>query len=490
MNKQYHAVIFTMCATYNMKTFGAHKVAHELRMHGYDVLVVNYMDEFSIDELQAIVRATVSDQTLFVGTSNTFIGFGKNLNVRGIKVDSKPVPHDMLLPGGREDEKKFVDLIKTINPNCKIVSGGARTSMICANPLIDYAVVGYADQSIVDLADHLSKGTPLTKRNHKSLAGVTVINDDLAPDFDFNNSTMTWQKDDDIIIPGEILPLELSRGCIFACKFCNFRLNGKKAFDYVKDPEIIYRELVDNYNNFRITKYRVLDDTFNDIQDKLDIMTDIVKRLPFKPLFGGYARVDLMTAHPHTIAQMVDMGFRSMYFGIETLNRKTGSAIGKGGDPDKIVETIQQIKKTYGDYVALTGSFIVGLPYETKQSVQNSMRRLISGEIPLDFVTYYPLTIMRRGGSMWESAFDLDLQKYGYREDQDSEFLKSGAVQWKNDYMSYFEAISLSSEFQREFMRKRDPVGKNATDQLLYNGSDFVDTKYKKQLFQLLDIKL
>ena len=468
-----------MCQVSNVKPFGAHKIAHELRNNGFDVLVINHLDHFSLTELKHILSSVVSDQTLFVGLSNTFVGYAKVMNI----VHDPRMPTYIFLPGGPDDEQEFTDHVKQINPNCKIVVGGSKTQIDWRNKCVDYAVVGYADTSVVNLAKHLKYGTPIANKNYKNIYGVHIIDDPVAEGFDFNNSTMTWCNDD-VVIPQEVLPMEISRGCIFSCKFCNYRLNGKQTVDYLKDLGTIRKELLDNYNNYGITRYRLLDDTFNDTEEKIDIMLDIVNQLPFKPAFSGYARLDLLASKPHTIPKLIDMGFRGMFFGIETLNKKTGSIIGKGADPDKLIQTIIDMKQQYGDHISLHGSFICGLPGESKQSIESTMKKLLNKEIPLDTVTFYPLWIGKKSVLTWNSAFNLDLTKFGYTE-IDNDFSKTiQVVNWQSDIMSYQEAIKMTSIFELKFRQ----VGnyQNETFQFLYNDQDFI-LNYKKELFDRLN---
>ena len=476
MPKTYHAILFTSCPTINSKPFGAHKAAHELRQHGFNVLVVNYTHLYSMEELIHIVNCTVSDQTLFVGLSNTFLGYTQ---IKNANITVTTQAFNAFLPQGFDADHLFVSHIKSINQNCKIVLGGTRTYPNYNHKNVDYVVMGYADVSIVSLAQHLKSGTPISVKNYKNVYGKYILEDMEAATFDFNHSTMTW-CDDDVVVPGEVLPLEISRGCIFSCKFCAYRLNGKKTLDYLKNFDIIHTELLNNYKNYNITKYRLLDDTFNDTEEKIDIMLDIVKQLPFQPQFGGYARLDLLVAKPHTIQKLFDIGFRHMFFGIETLNKKTGSIVGKGGDPEKLIQTVIDMKNLYGDQVTLHGSFIVGLPEENKKSIAKTMQKLINRELPLDSVTYYPLEINKKTAHHpWDSAFNIDYEKYGYTEILSPTSNDFGAMNWQSPHMTHTEAIEIAKDFALKYKG-------NPTQHLYVSETDLI-ADYRKKLFKYLD---
>lgn len=480
----YDVVLFTGCKSVNVKTFGAYKCAHELRQAGFRTLVVNHLHDLDINDLKRILSCTVGPDTLFVGMSNTFLDPVRQAAVNPLR-DIKTV-YQSILPHGPEIEQQFVDHIRSLNARCRIVVGGTRTFFNINNPNIDYAIIGYADVSIVNLANHLKHDRPLpnAKRNINRL---TVIDDPNAENFDFVNSSMIWTPDD-VIIPGETLPLEISRGCVFNCSFCTYRLRGKQKLDYLKRYDILRDELVRNYETYGTTTYRLLDDTYNDTREKIDIMLQMVKSLPFQPKFWSYIRLDLLSKHPETVDKIIDTGIVSMYFGIETLNKSTGRMIGKGYDPEKQVETIRRMKDRYGDSIHLHGSFICGLPGESTDSIRTTVQRLLDRDVPLDSFYYQPLFINKNEFETWQSAFGLDLEKFGYQEipwPQSDSVPES--INWQSPIMNYLEAKSMCAEFRLRSL-KTHPIkhGLRPAESPVNHSHDYLD-RYKNQLFSMLE---
>jgi hypothetical protein len=426
----YDAVIFTDTnQTHGVfKSIGPSKISYVLRQHGFTCLIIDLATHFTIDELLTIILRCVSSRTLFVGISSTFI-----LRLPG------PLRLLQLTP---DEENRFVQGIRAVNKSCKIVLGGSQATPNTTHKHIDYSILGYAEASILSLAYHLRDGTAL-KYSHKNINGVIVIDDRFGKDYPFTDSNFSWDSFD--VANYTVLPIEIARGCIFNCRFCSYPLNGKKQLDFLKPEEAIYSELLDNYERFGITNYSFIDDTFNDSDFKLDMMLRVVKRLPFRPRFWAYLRLDLITTRPDSIAKLYDIGLQSTYFGIETLNRKTGMIIGKGYDRTKQIKMIEQIRTAYGNDIIMHGSFIVGLPHESVKSVNSTADALFDGSIPLHSYIFSGLHISKPGPTIL-SDISKNYAKYGYEELIESD---TSVFKWKNEHMTIDEAYAMADDFNR-----------------------------------------
>ena len=139
-------------------------------------------------------------------------------------------------------------------------------------------------------------------------------------DFDFTTSKINWQKKH-FINEREHLPIEIARGCIFKCKFCNYFLNGKKLWDFVKSPETLYDEMSSNFDKFGTTGYMYSDDTYNDSTEKIRVLKEqCYDKLPFNVEFSTYARADLIISNPEQLDILMESGLKAVLFGIETFN--------------------------------------------------------------------------------------------------------------------------------------------------------------------------
>jgi hypothetical protein len=140
-----HALIFSAQNTYIARNLGAHRIAHCLREHDWDVEVVDYAGFIPYKYLLEITKSRVSNDTVFVGFSDTWgTWHAKDHVVQG-----------------------FHDLIAWINanfPRVKIVVGSQKaiSSPIRAN----YYVDGYGENAMLALVQHLL-GTATEKLKYK-----------------------------------------------------------------------------------------------------------------------------------------------------------------------------------------------------------------------------------------------------------------------------------------------------------------------------------
>lgn len=444
---------------------GAFKIASVLRKNGYKTLVINHLSKFKLDELKYILDICISDNTKLIGISSTFMK-STDYQVLG--------PND-IFPQGKEFEKEIVEYIKQKNANIKFALGGAKTTPMLNNKSIDYVFMGFSEDSIVNLLDHLSKGTTLNN-SHKNIYGIVVVDDRTAKLYPFCEDEMVWQATD--IVNHKVLPIEIGRGCIFKCKFCSYPLNGKKKLDYIKNAEVIKQELEHNYNNFGIEHYFIVDDTFNDSIEKLLQIKNAISQLNFKPKFWCYARLDLICVKPETLDILYDIGIRAFYFGIETLNEKTGRIIGKGYNRQKQIEMIQHIREKYPD-VSLHGSFIAGLPEESLDSLQETMVQLEEGIIPLNSWMMKPLYIRKDTTIGFLSELDSNYEVYGYT----ATGIEGKYIIWENAHISFHSADQLCSEFiERSRKKSYFKIPGHDSFELVNYGLDF-DSSIKTEFY-------
>jgi radical SAM superfamily enzyme YgiQ (UPF0313 family) len=366
------------------------------------------------------------------------------LDKNGYLLETKDIGFNTVFPQGKDFENKILTYIHLLNPMIKICAGGSKTGPQYNNRNIDYVLLGYSEISIVNLVNYLAHGKELFN-SQQNIWGCTIIDDRFAKSYDFPQEDMEWLDTD--VVNHQVLPLEIARGCIFRCKFCAYPMNGKKQLDFVKNTDILFRELTENYYKFGITHYIIVDDTFNDHNEKLETLAAMITRLDFQPIFWAYHRLDLICTRPETLPLLYQIGVRAMYFGIETLHLPTGRIIGKGFDRAKQIDMIKYIKKNYPD-ISVHGSFIVGLPHEPLDSIHDTFNQLLNKEIGLDCWSVRALRISLPEDNAFNSEITLDYPKFGYKNNKISN--NDRLINWENEYLSYEQSVKLANEFMRK----------------------------------------
>lgn len=438
------------------KTIGPFAVANSLRLHGFEVAVIHHASVFTIEEIQRLLISLVSEYTLFVGFNNFFYQNISNFEFNdkeGIRLNMSDA--GAMIPHGKQYNKLLKNCIKNVNANCKIVLGGPSSADAHWNRDFDYVVFGYAESSVVNLAQHLSDKSIELKKSYRSIYGPIVINDSRAENFDFSNSYISY-CDHDVILHGESLTIEIARGCIFSCKFCSYPMNGKKKLDYIRHKNLIITEMIENYKKFGVTRYLFSDDTVNDSVEKCQMIYEISQSLPFKLEWWGYIRLDLMAAHPETQDLLFNGGLTLAYFGIETLNTKTAAIIGKGGNRQKLIDTLVDIKSKWKDKVTLHGSFIYGLPHEDLDSINQTTEFLLSDQNPLDSWIVHALRIRRDIDltNGFVSDIERNWQKYGYENTGSLYPENSNVMLWKNQHFDYLSILDLVNNVMKRNKQK------------------------------------
>ena len=443
-----NALIFTELMDTNLgfgRAIGAYRIANEIRKSGYTCQVVDLFTEFSEEEMGKIMSTFIGSDTLIVGFSSTFFMYSDERLDRfqkSVYGKETQLPGNRLItlnyPYHRDKMELWFDKMKKINPKLKIVLGGSKTNNMMGQ--CDAYAIGYCDQAIVDYMKFLEGKNPFFQFERINDFQIVFDGEKCTGKFDFSTSIVDWHQTDHLMY-GEAVPIETARGCIFKCKFCRFPLNGKKSLDYIKSDAVLKDEFLKNYYEYGITRYTYSDDTHNDSIEKLQRLHKIVTSLPFELEFATCLRHDLIYTHKETAALLRESGLRSAVFGIETLNHKSGKAIGKGLHPEKTKELLYWLKEdVWKDEVAIKSGFIIGLPYDTPDTIDKWSKWLLDPNCPIDLCRFEPLGIddPKNKARIWSSEFEISAEKYGYVLGENGD--------WSNDHFSRTSAFSMARE--------------------------------------------
>lgn len=377
------------------RNFGCYKLACELRKVGITCQVIDFTSDFDQDQLSQILEKFVKTAKV-VGFSTTF----------AVKFNTENLLGDFNLA----NIEKIVDYANALE--IKVVFGGAKVNH--AKDLFGKRgsayFQGYADHSFIEYCKSIIFGTLFDP--------LLFTSDKTGELYDFKNSSFRFDKSD-VIKHGEVLPLEISRGCIFKCKFCASPLTGKKKLDHVRDFKLIRDELIYNFDNFGTHLYIVLDETFNDSVEKMEMFYDAIKDLPFKDYlyFSGYIRHDLLARDfERQIAILDKLNFRYFQYGIETLCWDSGKAIGKGMNPIDTIDFLRRMKHENSrrppNKKFFQGSgMITGLPNENIEEISENLQIIIDEGL-IESLVFTALQIDKK--LTFNSEFEKNLSQHGY----------------------------------------------------------------------------
>jgi hypothetical protein len=420
---KYHGIIFndmSDASSVPTKSAGPYAISSICGLHGYNIKVIDnliFIIENNFQELKDYIDDIVCKDTAFFGFSTTFLG-----EIEKFKplIDYLYFNHfnvDIIVGGNGKYSSKFHDLY---------------------GDKIDHIFIGISDNSILKYLKDSDSAPELIDE-------AFYTNEKL---FTFPNQQPMFGRND-TIFAGETLPLMVARGCRFKCKFCAFQFLGRlPTDDYVRTEKSLYDELLCNHENFNTKYYMITDDTFNETTDKLlrfKKVKDIIS--PYSGLWA-YVRLELLERFPEQISILRDMGIKSVFFGIESLNYESAKSIGKGLATQKVLRTLENVKEALGEDSVIHASLIVGLPHETLGTLEKWSSIVINGETSIDTISINRLGINgKRGGRGTGilSEFDENSEKYGYTITDDG---------WVNDTWTSQECMILAEDIKKRFYEK------------------------------------
>jgi hypothetical protein len=396
------------------RSLGPYRITSELKKHGYSAVVIDYTQYMSAEEVINAIQKVLTPETLWVGYSSTFFYARRDGKVAMINDNLLK----MYQSTSYEKISKIYDYVKT-NSSAKIVFGGAYALLAHADHQVDYYIAGYGDVSTVDLTNVLAgKKDKLDHFSEKVIDGKTaiIIDSGKYPEPQMDQLETFYHDDDVNLLPGEGLPIEFARGCIFKCKFCSYPLLGKKKGTYIRDMEEVRDELVKLWETRGTDSYYITDDTFNDDNDKMEEFHKLFTSLPFKPKFSAFLRLDLIDRFPHQADLLLEAGLVGNFFGIESFNHRSAKAIGKGLHPDRVKERLKWVREKWKGKVNTGVGLIIGLPYDDDQYFQELYDYVTSDEYPVQHTSFNSLHITdkTKGVNLYGSEFAMNPEIYGY----------------------------------------------------------------------------
>jgi anaerobic magnesium-protoporphyrin IX monomethyl ester cyclase len=274
------------------------------------------------------------------------------------------------------DAMRVLTDAKSIFPGIATVMGGPHISF-CAgetmrdDPALDLAVIGEGDETVVELTEALENEADLSRiRGIVYREGSNIrFTEARPPSIDVHTLPFPARH----LLPlsryralGAPITMTTSRGCPFQCIFCvGRRMVGAK---------VRYRSaksVVDEFQYLSTLRFRqinVVDDLFTaDKKHCIAICDEIIAR-GIRVKWTSFARAD--TVSTDLLKKMKQAGCYAIAFGFESANPDILKTVRKGITAAQMTEAVRMCVEA--DIIP-HGSFILGLPGETPQTLKQTI---------------------------------------------------------------------------------------------------------------------
>ena len=272
------------------------------------------------------------------------------------------------------DAIKVIQDVKAIDSKIITVMGGPHVSF-CAEetlnsyPELDLIVIGEGEDTIVELSrviENKSDWQQVKGLAYRRGKGILYTSDrELV---DVNSLPLPARH----LVPlgrykalNTPISMTTSRGCPFKCIFCIGRkmVGGKVRY---RNPQSVVDEF-EYLSSLGFPQINIADDLFTAKSEHcITICNEIIRR-GISTRWSSFARVDRVSAT--VLEKMKEAGCHAVSFGVETANEKILKTIKKGITLPKVISAIQLcVDAGIEPHI----SFILGLPHETPETLQET----------------------------------------------------------------------------------------------------------------------
>ncbi len=292
--------------------------------------------------------------------------------------------------------------LKKLFPNAIILIGGAHVTVTPAEtlrdfPIFDIGIVGEGEITLYELLTNLS-GHDLSFHNLKKIRGIVFrlgsqIIQNEPRDFIQNLDSLPFPAYDYIVRKFKYYPIYTSRGCPFQCIFC-CRILGNQI--RIRSPENVIEELDLAVKKYRTKFVQICDEVFTLPLTRAKEICDllVLKGLNKKIKWIALSRVT--GVDQDLFYKMKNAGCMKVEFGVESGNEMMLKRIKKGIRIFDVKKTINMAKNAR---LNTTSYFILGHPYETKHSIEETINlatNLNTTEVAIGIMVPYPGTEIYR----------------------------------------------------------------------------------------------
>jgi hopanoid biosynthesis associated radical SAM protein HpnJ len=303
---------------------------------------------------------------------------------------------------GFESDLRLIRSMKAAKPDLKVAFVGPPVQTrpaesLAASEDIDFIVRGEFDFAVVEFA----QGKPLQDISNVSYRkDGKVVHNPTRPMLETDEldrlpfATDTYERDlvvENYNVPFLLSPfvaLYTSRGCPALCTFCLWPQTLSGHAWRVRSSENVAQEMRQAVKAFpQVKEFFFDDDTFNIRKDRV-----VELCAKFKPIGFRWSCTARVHSDYETLRAMADAGARLLIVGFESGDATILKNIKKGATLEMARSFARNCKKLG---ILIHGDFIIGLPGETKETIQRTIdfaRELDTETIQVSIAHAYPGT--------------------------------------------------------------------------------------------------
>lgn len=259
--------------------------------------------------------------------------------------------------------------LKERHPSSIIIFGGIHTTalpeLMLSYPFVDYIFCGEAESSIADICRKLNTGDDISdcpgigsKSNNKLIINPrppVVDNLDSLPQIPYEIFSVHKKYD--------LGYFSISRGCPYQCIYCCNNVTGSLKCRF-KSPEKVIEEMSLLIDNYGCRDLYFFDDNFLTNETRIKALCDGIRKagLNKKARFSFQSRA--RDVQPEIMQELFNSGFKTIFFGIESVSDRLLNNIGKNESVSEIKRAVMLAKQIGFKVIA---NFMFCLPEESKQ---------------------------------------------------------------------------------------------------------------------------
>lgn len=269
---------------------------------------------------------------------------------------------------------RIAERVKRANPQCFLILGGPQASVVDestmkAFPFVDCVVRGEAEQTFPRVLAAVHR--PADLESVPGIAfrrGADVVRTPKAPVIeDLDSLPLPAFHLCPHLKAAQYIPLELGRGCPFACTFCSTNDFFRRNFR-LKSPEKMIEQMRAVRDAYQIRTFDLIHDMFTVDRKRVVAFCEALIASGEEFYWNCSARTDCIDEE--LIALMEEAGCRGIFFGIETGSERMQRLVNKRLD---LSQAMRMVECNNSHRIRTAVSLISGFPDEDRNDLQDTV---------------------------------------------------------------------------------------------------------------------